>query len=292
MKLALFGHSFPAATAPFVKEMFADLRAKGDQVQLYAPLLDFLQQQGVLTEDYPTFENRAQVERPDFFVSLGGDGTLLETATYVQDSGIPVLGINAGRLGFLATTPRDSILKAFEALRANQFGLDKRVLIHLSSQPALFESASFALNEVSILKRDSASMIVVHAWLDGQFLNSYWADGLLVSTPTGSTGYNLSCGGPLVVPWADNLIITPVNPHNLNVRPMIVSGESVLRLKVEDRSKRFLVALDSRNLVMDSSVELEIKKAPFSLELISLEGQQYFNTLRHKLNWGLDARNE
>ncbi len=292
MEIAIFGRSFDPQLGRNISELFQILESNGVKITVFGPLMNFLEQKKVVEKIYPTFETTEELNNIDYLLSIGGDGTLLESATYVHDKNIPILGINAGRLGFLSTVTIDSIPKALQQLLKGEFSIDERILISLeSSNPELFGDLNFALNEFAILKRDTSSMIVVHTYLNGEFLNSYWADGLIVSTPTGSTGYSLSCGGPLMMPQTSNFIIAPVNPHNLNVRPMVVSDKSEISFKIEGRSKKFLVSLDSRSKSVDAKVSLSIKKAPFTTKLIALEGASHFNTLRNKLNWGLDIRN-
>ncbi|MCC5921174.1 MAG: NAD kinase [Cyclobacteriaceae bacterium] len=228
----------------------------------------------------------------DLVFSLGGDGTLLETVSYVGSTEKPILGINTGRLGFLATTHHNKIDATIQSLVSKRFTVDTRSLVQLECEGKNpFGNLNFGLNEFTILKRDTSSMIVVHTYLNGDYINAYWADGLIIATPTGSTGYNLSCGGPLVLPQSQNFIVTPVSPHNLNVRPLIISDSGTLTFQVESRSNSFLISLDSRSKAVDTNFNMQLKKAPFKAQLIKPEGYNYFDTLRQKLNWGLDLRN-
>jgi NAD+ kinase len=238
-----------------------------------------------------TFSRGDRLEGVDVVLSLGGDGTLLDTVTYVGERQIPILGINTGRLGFLATIPYDSINIALDALYKGHYTLDDRALIRVDSDQEVFGGVNFGLNEFSLLKRDTSAMIVVHTYIDGEYLNSYWADGLVVATPTGSTGYSLSCGGPLVLPQTNNFVISPVCPHNLNVRPMIVSDKSVISFEVEGRSSTYLASLDSRSTAVDMNVQLAVRRESFAARLIKLHHVNFLSTLRSKLNWGLDKRN-
>ncbi len=237
------------------------------------------------------FEHGDALKNLDFFISLGGDGTLLESITYVGKQEVPVLGINTGRLGFLATISREETEQALDNLFKGNFSIDERTVLKLVSDPKLFGGMRFALNDFTIMKKDTSSMITVHVSVDGELLNSYWADGVIVATPTGSTGYSLSCGGPLMFPESESFIITPVSPHNLGARPIVVSDRSEIAFRIEGRSKKFLVSLDSRFETVDESVKLKILKERFKARLIQLPGQHYFKTLRQKLNWGLDIRN-
>ena len=240
---------------------------------------------------YRVLENRKELSSMDFLISIGGDGTLLDAVSIIGELEIPILGFNTGRLGFLATVTKENIAEAFQNLSASNFQIESRSLISLDCSRRLFNGINFGLNEFTIHKRDTSSMITVHTYIDGKYLNSYWADGLIVSTPTGSTGYSLSCGGPLITPGAKNFVITPVSPHNLNVRPIIVSDESEISFEIEGRSDKFLISIDSRSTSISSELKLVVKKAPFSAKLVKLPDYHFFDTLRQKLNWGLDMRN-
>lgn len=230
-------------------------------------------------------------QKPDAFISVGGDGTILDTITIIRDSNIPILGINMGRLGFLSSVSHEEVDIAIDALLHNNYILDKRALLSLKTDNNLFGSLNFALNELTIQKKDHLSMIKIHVYMDDQFLNSYWSDGLLISTPTGSTAYSLSVGGPIVTPGSENFTISPIAPHNLTVRPIVIPNNSVIKLKVQGRAKSFLVGLDSRFETIDSSVELVVSKSNFSINLIQIGNRSFFDTIREKLNWGLDIRN-
>lgn len=227
----------------------------------------------------------------DFVISVGGDGTLLDTVSLVGEYEVPIVGINTGRMGFLATIAKEDVEKAVQVLFDGDFTIQDRILINLEADQKLFNGVPYGLNEFTIHKRDTSSMIIVHTYIDGEYLNSYWADGLIVATPTGSTGYSLSCGGPLISPSAKNFVITPVSPHNLNVRPMIVSDESEITFSIEGRSKKFLISLDSRSTAVDASVKLKVKREKFVARLVKFHDYSFFDTLRKKLNWGFDMRN-
>jgi NAD+ kinase len=224
-------------------------------------------------------------------ISLGGDGTLLDTVTLIRDSNIPVIGINFGRLGFLASINKNDIANAMASLVNKDFTLDKRVQLCIESELKLFGNENFALNDVTIHKRDTSAMMIVHAYLNGDFLNSYWADGLIVATPTGSTAYSLSCGGPIVFPGSGNMVVTPISPHNLNVRPIVLSDTNVLSFEIEGRSSKYLLTCDSRTEVIDTSIKVKVKKADFGINLIRLNIENYLSTVRTKLLWGIDTRN-
>jgi NAD+ kinase len=231
------------------------------------------------------------IEQPDAYISVGGDGTFLDAITFVGDSGTPILGINMGRLGFLSSVSHIDAEKAIDALINNNYISEKRAMLTLHTDNNLFGKFNYALNEITIQKKDHLSMIVIHVYINDLFLNSYWSDGLLISTPTGSTAYALSVGGPIVVPGSENFIISPIAPHNLTVRPIVIPNSSTIKLKVQGRSSSFLVGLDSRFETIDSSIELVVKPSDFSINLIQIGGRSFFDTIRDKLNWGLDIRN-
>jgi NAD+ kinase len=224
-------------------------------------------------------------------ISLGGDGTLLDTVTLVQDRNIPLLGINFGRLGFLASIGREELESAVASLVNHTYVRDTRTLLHLDSNYPLFGDTPYALNEVAIHKLDTSSMIRIHTYLNGEFLNTYWADGLIVATPTGSTGYSLSCNGPVVFPDSGSFVITPVAPHNLNVRPIVVPDDNVISFEVEGRTDSFLCTLDSRKEIVQKDVQLAVQKERFTVDLVRLNENNFLKTLRNKLSWGLDRRN-
>ena len=227
----------------------------------------------------------------DLFVSIGGDGTILDATTIIRDSEIPIIGVNTGRLGFLADIAKNEIPKTIKQLVNKRFTIDRRVMLKLETDCGIFGDLNFALNEVTISRKDTTSMITISTYINNQFLNSYWADGLIIATPTGSTGYSLSCGGPIVMPGSNNFIITPIAPHNLNVRPLVISDEYTIKVKVEGRENQFLVALDSRIESLESGVELIISKERFKTKMIETDTQDFSSTLRNKLLWGLDKRN-
>ena len=227
----------------------------------------------------------------EFIISLGGDGTLLDTITLVRDKNISIMGINFGRLGFLASIGQEELKTAVQALAKRSYVVDKRTLIHLDADLPLFGNVPYALNEFAVHKRDTAAMIKIHTYLNGEFLNTYWADGLIVATPTGSTGYSLSCGGPIVFPESGSFVITPVAPHNLNVRPIIVPDDNVISFEVESRSENIICSLDSRREIMGKHVSLAVRKEGFSVKLLRLSENSFLQTLHNKLTWGLDKRN-
>jgi NAD+ kinase len=292
MIFALHGRPFKEDNIPYVQHLLNYLQKKEIQLVINEPFVEYLLACKIILPSYYTvFKTKDDLEKPDLMLSIGGDGTLLESATFVGKKNIPLVGINTGRLGFLATTPREELESSIEELISGSYKISERTLIKLLSEENLFGGLNFAMNEFALTKRDSSSMITVHTYIDGEFLNSYWADGLIVSTPTGSTGYSLSCGGPLVHPKTQNFIITPISPHNLNVRPMIVPDNSLISFEIEGRNQNFLISLDSRAEIVSSNIKLSVVKEDFQIQLVELKNYNYYKTLRSKLNWGLDARN-
>ncbi|WP_187264570.1 NAD kinase [Pontibacter beigongshangensis] len=291
MRIAILGKPFSDETAPFIQVLFDELIRRKADLYVVDHFKQFLSNTINIPEYVQSFNRGDQLEGVDVVFSIGGDGTLLDSVTYVGARQIPIMGINTGRLGFLATIPHDSITAALDALYKGRYTLDDRALIRVDSDLDVFDGINFGLNEFSVLKQDTSSMIVVHTYIDGEYLNSYWADGLVVATPTGSTGYSLSCGGPLVLPQTNNFVISPVCPHNLNVRPMIVSDKSVISFEVEGRSSSYLASLDSRSVAVDMTVQLAVRRERFTARLVKLHHVNFLSTLRNKLNWGYDKRN-
>ena len=228
----------------------------------------------------------------DLLISIGGDGTILRAITYVKDLNIPIVGINTGRLGFLATIPMNTVEKALNEIFDGNYRISKRSLLAISIDEgeAVFD-LNFALNEITVSRKNTTSMISVETWLDDEYLTSYWADGLIVSTPTGSTGYSLSCGGPVIMPESDSFVLTPIAPHNLNARPLVISSNKIIKLKVSGREDEHLVSLDSRIKTLPNNTTITIQKAPFNMHMIELKDERFIETLRKKLLWGADQRN-
>ena len=291
MKIAILGKPFDEQQTAFMQEMMDDLIRRQADISILESFHEYLSQHIQLPEGLTTFRRGDSLAGVRFVLSIGGDGTLLDTITYVGALQIPILGINTGRLGFLATISPDKIAQAIDALFKGHFVLEDRSLIRVDTDPDTFGDINFGLNEFSIMKRDTSSMIVVHNYIDGEYLNYYWADGLIVSTPTGSTGYSLSCGGPVMLPQTNNFIIAPVCPHNLNVRPLIVSDRSVISFEIEGRSNNFLLSLDSRSQTVEASIQIAVRRENFNARLVKLNHVNFLSTLRSKLNWGLDRRN-
>ncbi|MFY9309063.1 MAG: NAD kinase [Bacteroidia bacterium] len=291
MKIAIYGRPTGDTNTEPLAILFNKLHEYNSEIIVFGPFFNYLKQHIEIKGNIKTFDSHLELNRDvDYMLSIGGDGTFLETLTFIRNNGIPVLGINTGRLGFLANVAKTEIQSAIDALVQRKFSIEKRALLSLQSPRDLFGEVNYALNELTIFK-DSPAMITIHTYINGDYLNSYFADGLIIATPTGSTAYSLSCGGPIVMPGSQNYVITPVAPHNLNVRPLVISDSNTITLKVEGRSKHYIASLDSRNKTVESSVELVLKKADFHLNILQLENQNFFNTIRNKLLWGLDRRN-
>ncbi len=292
MRIAIYGRAFNDTVLPYVQEVIDALEFYKIKAVIYQEYHGFIKEKCTLCADFTTFKDNAElIEKADLLISLGGDGTLLDTLALVRDSGIPVIGINFGRLGFLASINKNEVRTAIAALINKNYTLDKRSVLSLASKYNLFGDENFALNDVTIHRRDDSAMMIIHAYMNDEFINSYWADGLLIATPTGSTAYSLSCGGPIILPSSQNFVITPIAPHNLNVRPLIVPDDATLTFKVEARSAKFLVSCDSRTETVDRSVKIKLSKASFHVNLVRLNGETYLTTLRNKLLWGIDTRN-
>lgn len=289
MTISFVGKAFDKKFLPEIQLVFQQLEKNGVDYCLQENLGNFLIKNDIVPSDACLFSS--ELKPCDYVVTLGGDGTILEAVALIKDKNIPILGINAGRLGFMSTTPIENALEAIKCLIKKEYALDPRNVVNIHTEDDLFGEVNWGLNEFAIQKRDTSSMIIIHAYVDDQFLNSYWADGLIISTPTGSTGYSLSCGGPIITPQNNNFVIAPVNPHNLNVRPLIVPDSSTIRLEVEGRSSRMLLSLDSRSITAPINTCLTITKAEFKINLVQFNDYNFFNTLRTKLSWGMDYRN-
>ena len=292
MRIALFGTNFSENFNKYIQHLINKLESEKVEIFIEQFFRNYLEEKIRFKNDIQTFTNHEDLkEKADILFSIGGDGTLLNAISYVRESNIPILGINTGRLGFISSVAPDQIEQAVNDVLNNNYKTNKRTLLSLKTSNNLFKNKNFALNEVAVLKKDTSSMIKVDAYVDDEFLNTYWADGLIVSTPTGSTGYSLSCGGPIIAPGTNNIIITPIAQHNLNVRPIVINHNSIIKLKVEDRDQLALVSLDSCSRAFDSSIELTIKKANFKISLIEPQNNSFISTVRQKLMWGIDKRN-
>ena len=292
MKAAIYSRIMEDEQQKDIQLFFDELSNQKINPVIFEPFFAEIKNKINLPSDTTTFSRSEDLtDEIEFIVSLGGDGTLLDTITLVRDKKISIMGINFGRLGFLASIGRGEVQKAVKAMSQRTYVVDKRTLIHLDASIPMFGNVPYALNDFSIHKRDVAAMIKIHTYLNGEFLNTYWADGLIVATPTGSTGYSLSCNGPVVFPDSGSFVITPVAPHNLNVRPIIVPDSNIISFEIESRSDQIICALDSRREVVSKDVQLAIKKERFSINLVRLSENNFLQTLRNKLTWGLDKRN-
>ncbi len=291
MTIAIYSRSSNHDHSNYIEDIYRLLKDEGVDLIIFEPYYQFIKKTYQFKLSLETFSNSEElILKASYVISLGGDGTLLETIDLVKKSGVPLLGVNTGRLGFLASVNTNDLKKSIQLLLKEKYTLDKRELIEISGCNNCFGEVNYALNEFTIHKKDSSAMINIDTYIDGVFLNSYFADGLIVATPTGSTAYSLSCGGPIMIPDSDNFIITPIAPHNLTVRPIVISNNKQISFKVSGRSDNFNISLDSRNAQVPTGSEITIKKADFRLNLIALEGQHFFTTLRNKMMWGIDKR--
>jgi NAD+ kinase len=292
MKIGLFGKNVTDKGIQYLQQLIDKLKRAQCTLLVYEPFLSQIRNKVTLVCEVHPFNTHSELRNNcDLLFSIGGDGTMLDIISLVRDSGIPVLGINLGRLGFLSSISRDEILPAIDEVIAGNYQLEQRTLITLERPEGLFGEMNFALNELSLTKTDNTSLAVIEVFVDNKFLNTYWADGLLVATPTGSTAYSLSCYGPIISPDSENFVITPIASHNLTVRPIVVPDSSVITLKLSGRNKQYLTGLDSRYKTISNTEELVVKRAGFRLNLIQLPNKDFFTTLREKLLWGKDQRN-
>ncbi len=292
MQIAVYGRKFGKQFLPFAEKLFDRIRENKISFGIYQPFYKFMvNEAGLDPRPDNLFSSHKDLDKKTGFVfSIGGDGTILETSSLVRDSGIPVVGINSGKLGFLANIAREDIDMAIDDLFAGNYTIEKRSLLQMDSPPGIFGDFNFALNEFTIQKKNSA-MITTHVWLNNNFLSAYWADGLIVSTPTGSTAYSLSVGGPLLSPDMQGFIISPIAPHNLTVRPIVIPDNNIIKLKIKCRSNEFLLSKDHQSALLPADSEIILKKSEFEISLIRLNNQDFYKTLRNKLMWGADKRN-
>lgn len=292
MKIAIYGQYYSDKLETILQKVFSLSTHFSVEFYLEAKFYDMVKSQ-ISTSVYTFVDYYDLPKDTAVLISIGGDGTILRAATLVRDSQIPILGINAGRLGFLASIPQERIEEYLTLFCQGEYNLSKRTVLGLETSEAIEElqEINFALNEVSINRKDTTSMIVIETYLNGEYLNSYWADGLIISTPTGSTGYSLSCGGAVLLPDSKSLIITPIAPHNLNTRPIVIPEDTEIKLKVSGREDKYLVSLDSRITTIKNSNALTIKKKDFDINMVVFENNSFLSTLRKKLLWGEDVRN-
>ncbi len=294
MKVAIFGQYYQNDTRPIIRDIFIFFNANNVEMVIEENFLKILYEQEIVKKEYKTFNHYKCLDSTfDILVSIGGDGTILRAATFVRDSGVPIIGINAGRLGFLAKVQKESIELFLRIVLEKKYTISQRTLLSLECSPEneQINELNFAMNEVTVSRKDTTSMITIETYLNDEYLNSYWADGLIISTPTGSTGYSLSCGGPVLTPEVKGLVITPIAPHNLNARPLVIRDDTEIKLKVSGREDQYLVSLDSRIATLDNNSVLTIKKTPFQINMIEIPDETFLKTLRNKLLWGEDKRN-
>lgn len=294
MKVAIYGQYYQNSTEPIIKDIFVFFNRNGVEMVIEADFLNLLYEKKIVAKPYNTFSSHTELDSSfDMLLSIGGDGTILRAATLVRDSGIPILGVNAGRLGFLASVQKENIENFLQFVIEKKYTISPRSLLSLDCIPENpdIKNLNFAMNEVSVSRKDTTSMITIETMLDGEYLNSYWADGLIVATPTGSTGYSLSCGGPILMPEVSSFVITPIAPHNLNARPLVIPDNTEIRLRVSGREELYLISLDSRITSVKNESILIIKKTPFKINMVEIPEETFLKTLRKKLLWGEDKRN-
>jgi len=294
MKVAIYGQYYQNSTEPIIRDIFVFFNQNNVEMVIESEFLKLLYEKQIIKKEYKTFHSYSELDSSfDIMISIGGDGTILRAATLVRDSGIPILGVNAGRLGFLAMVQKDEISEFLQFVIEKKYTISERSLISLTSSTEIsnIDDLNFAMNEISVSRKDTTSMITIETYLDGEFLNSYWADGLIIATPTGSTGYSMSCGGPILTPNVKSLVITPIAPHNLNARPLVITDDTEIRLKISGREDQYLVSLDSRIASVKNESVLTIKKTPFKINMVEIHEETFLKTLRNKLLWGEDKRN-
>ncbi|GLB51040.1 NAD kinase [Neptunitalea chrysea] len=296
MKIGIYGQYYHDNSGTYIKELLEILDARGVDFLVKEDYLQLLEEEISIEKKYKTFSSYSELDNSfDLFITIGGDGTILRAITYIRDLGIPIFGINTGRLGFLATVQEYEIKDTIDYILNKEFKVENRTLLELTTNNdeilATEDGLNFALNEITISRKNTTSMITISTYLNNEYLTSYWADGLIISTPTGSTGYSLSCGGPVIMPHAKNLVLTPIAPHNLNARPLVIPDDMEIQLEVSGREPAFLASLDSRLITLDHDTILKIKKSSFKIKLVELYSESFLKTIRKKLLWGEDKRN-
>lgn len=292
MRVAIYGKKVTKQTIPVFVDVFNFIEQLGWQIVLEKELKETILSKTDINKNYDTFSSHLDFYSGiDLTISLGGDGTFIKTVSYIRNSGVPIMGINTGRMGFLSNISKDQIEDTLTKVKNKEYEFQKRSLLRVYTEDDLFGEDNFALNELTVHKKDTASMITVHASLDNKYLNSYWADGLIVATPTGSTAYSLSCGGPIITPGCQVHILTPIAPHNLNVRPMVVPDHLPIELSVEGRDRKSLLSLDGISKSIKQGEKVIIKKAEFMINVIRFENNNFLDTIRNKMLWGIDIRN-
>ena len=290
MTIALFGKTIAPENGEYMRQLFAELAKNQVEIVVYQPFVELVKTFVPAGVNYNVFTSNADLNA-DLLFSIGGDGTILDTVPFVLDSGISVAGINMGRLGFLSSISKNEIANAVNSVLTGDYTVEQRSLLELVSPEKVFDDVKYALNELNVIRNPEHSLLAIKVFVDDVYLNTYWGDGILLATPTGSTAYSLSAGGPIIAPNAKNFVITPIATHNLTVRPVVIPDDSTIRIQVEGREKSFVFSMDSRNCTLDTSVQLEVRKAGFCLNLVRMRGEDFFGTIRNKLMWGKDNRN-
>ena len=292
MKIALYGRGFGPDYDGLMKEVLRVLNDAGIETIVFSGFLNDLKRCADKNKEYQVFNSYEQLKgKADMLFSFGGDGTMLDSLEYVRDTAIPVFGINTGRLGFLSSVSPKETVEAVKMILNGEYEVEHRSLLELVGEEERFKGINYALNELSVMRKDGSSLIVIQVFVDNKLLNTYWADGLILATPTGSTAYSLSAGGPIVAPNTDSFLITPISAHNLSVRPVVISDKSIVKIKVDGRCDAYDLNLDSRTKLVDKGLQLEVKKADFSFNMVKLQGRDFFEAIRNKLLWGNDVRN-
>ncbi|MGM0634603.1 MAG: NAD kinase [Bacteroidota bacterium] len=293
MKVAIFGQVYYPSSQKYIEQLFEVLKKRDEDVWAEESFYQLIESENMVSKGCIKNTFTELDDSFDLFFSIGGDGTILSAVKYVKDLNIPIVGINTGRLGFLATIHKEEVQETIHNILNQKFSTSERSLLEIRTNPTseLRDSFQYALNEFTIIRKDSTSMITIETWLDDEYINAYWSDGIIVSTPTGSTGYSLSCGGPIMLPDTSAFVITPIAPHNLNARPLLLPDHKKIRLKVKSRESHFLASLDSRTHTFKKQTEIFIAKAPFTIQLVLLHEDSFLKTLRKKLLWGEDRRN-
>lgn len=294
MKVGIYGQFYHKEASRYVQELLDILGKKQIEVIIEKNFLDLINKNDQIETNYDHFSTFKELDDSyDLFFSIGGDGTILRTVTYIRDLNIPIAGINTGRLGFLATIKKEEIAQSIDKILQGHYQISNRSLIQakINGNQEILGELDFALNEIAVNRKNTTSMISITTHLDGEKLTKYWADGLIIATPTGSTGYSLSCGGPVIAPETSSIVLTPIAPHNLNARPLVIPDNTEITLQVSGREEQHLISLDSRIVTLDNDTRVTLKKAPFTIKLITLEGESFLKTIREKLLWGEDKRN-
>lgn len=290
MTIALFGKNFAPENGDYMRQLFMLLSERQVKILIYKLFLPHIEPYIPFGVKYDMFESHDGL-KADMLFSIGGDGTILDCVPLVTDSGIPVLGINMGRLGFLSSVSKSEIGEAVEGVLSGDYVMEQRTLLELVSPQNVFGDVRYALNELNVIRNPEHSLLTIKVFVDDVYLNTYWGDGILLATPTGSTAYSLSAGGPIITPNSKSFVITPIAAHNLTVRPIVIPDSSVVRIQVEGREKEFVFSMDSRTCALSTSVQLEVRKAGFCINLVRMQGEDFFGTIRNKLMWGKDNRN-